>query len=184
MQGSLTSHLPYFHKTLILGLCLRHKCDFHKYMYANIYSHVDQLGVYYILRQSAQQWNKWPNDHKHFFQAQLVQISVGIFLYFTKFKSSYDVKFKEVLSSLFDMLLVTRKGSETWCYPCGSPSWVVHLFSRTLVLPFCFLFSRFFGCFSQFMAWFHRLGSPDRRFPVLEPPLELNWRINLFSKWN
>ncbi len=155
MQGSLTSHLPYFRKTPILGLCIKHKCDFHKHRYANIYSRVDQLGVHYILRQSTQQWNKWPNDPKHFFQAQLVQISVRIFLHFTRFKSSYDVKSEEVLLSFPYMICILweERVEELDVTPMVHLlEWFICLLGRgsfhfVPCLPFFF-----FGCFSQFMV--------------------------------
>jgi len=119
-------------------------------MYANIYSHVDQLGVYTF-------WDNLPNDGtndpKHFFQAQLVQISVKNFLVFhwVQVKLRCQV-WRGPLFFLYNMILVTGEGLGSWCYPCGSPSWVVHLSSWTWVLPFCFLFSLFFECFSQFMV--------------------------------
>ncbi len=114
--------------------------------------------------------NNGTNDPKHFSQAQLVQISVRIFL--VSLGSSQVMMSSLKRSSLFLIWYAScdRRGGVlgSWCYPCGSPSWVVHLSSWTWVLPFCSLFSLLFGALVNFwLAWFHHLGSLDRRFQVL-----------------
>jgi len=81
------------------------------------------------------------------------------------------------------MLITRGGGSGTWCSPCGLPSLVVLLSFWMWVLPFCSLYSAFFGCFGLFMTGrVSSVGSTDQMWPSLGSCEALTLDI-IYRRW-